>query len=54
VRRRAVEIKHGRIAMYATIGFIVSVYYKAPGYLSPSRGMMFSTLVAPPSARTLA
>eukprot|EP00435_Cladocopium_sp_Y103_P061801 s1033_g23.t1 len=41
-RRRAVEIKHGRIAMYATIGYIVPEYYKFPGYLSPSLGLKFS------------
>eukprot|EP00434_Breviolum_minutum_P034576 symbB.v1.2.030608.t1/scaffold3404.1/size57568/2 len=41
-RRRAVEIKHGRIAMYATIGYIVPEYYKFPGYLSPSLGLKFA------------
>lgn len=41
-RRRAVEIKHGRIAMYATIGYIVPEYYKFPGFLSPSLGIKFS------------
>jgi len=41
-RRRAVEIKHGRIAMYATIGYIVPEYYKFPGFLSPSLGLKFS------------
>ena len=33
-RRRAVEIKHGRVAMYATIGYIVPEYYKFPGALA--------------------
>ena len=32
-RRRAVEIKHGRVAMYATMGYIVPEYYKFPGGL---------------------
>jgi len=41
-RRRAVEIKHGRISMYATIGYIVPEYFKFPGYLSPSQGIQFS------------
>jgi light-harvesting complex I chlorophyll a/b binding protein 1 len=41
-RRRAVEIKHGRIAMYATIGYIVPEYYKFPGFLSPSLGLKFA------------
>ena len=37
-RRRAVEIKHGRVAMYATMGYIVPEYYKFPGALA--RNMM--------------
>merc|ERR1719264_1233004 len=41
-RRRAVEIKHGRICMYATIGYMVPEYYKFPGFLSPSQGLQFS------------
>merc|ERR1712012_487785 len=41
-RRRAVEIKHGRICMYATIGYMVPEYYKFPGYLSPSQGLQFA------------
>lgn len=41
-RRRAVEIKHGRISMYATIGYIVPEYFKFPGYLSPSLGLKFA------------
>merc|ERR1712151_1439813 len=40
-RRRAVEIKHGRICMYATIGYMVPEYYKFPGYLSPSQELKF-------------
>merc|ERR1719471_1137009 len=41
-RRRAVEIKHGRVCMYATIGYMVPEYYKFPGYLSPSQGLQFA------------
>jgi len=41
-RRRAVEIKHGRISMYATIGYIVPEYFKFPGYLSPSLDLKFT------------
>ncbi|CAE7832210.1 FCPF [Symbiodinium sp. CCMP2592] len=41
-RRRETEIKHGRVAMYATIGYIVPEYFKWPGFLSPSLGLKFS------------
>jgi hypothetical protein len=41
-RRREVEIKHGRVSMLATIGYIVPEYYKFPGYLSPSQGIKFA------------
>jgi len=41
-RRRAVEIKHGRICMLACIGYIVPEYFRWPGYLSPSEGLKFS------------
>merc|ERR1711974_545154 len=41
-RRRAVEIKHGRICMYATIGYMVPEYFKFPGYLSPSSSLKFA------------
>merc|ERR1719262_1030006 len=40
-RRREVELKHGRVSMLATIGYIVPEYYKFPGYLSPSEGLKF-------------
>merc|ERR1711933_478116 len=39
MRRRSVELKHGRVCMAATIGYIVPYYYKFPGYLSPSEGV---------------
>merc|ERR1712050_52732 len=41
-RRRSVELKHGRVCMAATIGYIVPEYYKFPGYLSPSAGVKFA------------
>merc|ERR1719210_245685 len=40
-RRREVELKHGRVSMFATIGYIVPEYFKFPGYLSPSAGLKF-------------
>merc|ERR1712066_1035097 len=40
-RRREVEIKHGRVSMLATIGYMVPEYVKLPGYLSPSTGLKF-------------
>jgi len=40
-RRRSVELKHGRVSMAATIGYIVPEYYKFPGMLSPSQGVAF-------------
>merc|ERR1712061_570307 len=41
-RRREVEIKHGRVSMFATIGYIVPEYFKFPGELSPSAGLKFA------------
>jgi len=41
-RRRAVELKHGRVSMYACIGYFVPEYTKFGGYLSPSMGLKFS------------
>merc|ERR1712046_213109 len=39
-RRRETEIKHGRVCMIATIGFMVSsLGYRFPGELSPSTGI---------------
>merc|ERR1719436_1977550 len=41
-RRRGTELKHGRISMYACIGYIVPEYFKFGGYLSPSAGLKFA------------
>merc|ERR1712194_564946 len=46
-RRREVEIKHGRVCMIATIGFMVtSLGYRFPGELSPSTGVSFEKVPA--------
>merc|ERR1719362_1228944 len=42
-RRRETEIKHGRISMLATIGYITPDFTgKLGGYLSPSQGLTFA------------
>merc|ERR1719373_853819 len=42
-RRRCVELKHGRISMLATMGYITpEITGKLPGYLSPSMGLKFA------------
>jgi len=41
-RRRAVELKHGRLCMFASIGMLwPDVFGKFDGYLSPSQGLRF-------------
>merc|ERR1711879_641032 len=40
-RRRETEIKHGRVSMFACIGYIVPYYFKFPGYLSPKSELSF-------------
>merc|ERR1719401_828349 len=40
-RRRVTEIKHGRVAMLATMGYITPEFYKWPGYLSPAAGLKY-------------
>jgi len=40
-RRREVELKNGRVAMFATLGYIVPEYFRWPGYLSPSADVTF-------------
>merc|ERR1719174_2180247 len=44
LRRREVKIKHGRISMLATIGYIVPEYFKFPGDLSPEKGVSFASI----------
>merc|ERR1719330_2083086 len=41
-RRREVELKNGRVAMFATMGYITPEFYKLPGFLSPSAGLKFA------------
>merc|ERR1719310_612400 len=42
-RRRQTELKHGRISMLATMGYITpEITGKLPGNLSPSAGLKFS------------
>merc|ERR1712232_1186465 len=44
-RRRSVEIKHGRISMLATMGYMTpEITGKFPGYLSPSSGLKFEDI----------
>eukprot|EP00931_Biecheleriopsis_adriatica_P036678 TRINITY_DN2109_c0_g1_i7.p1 TRINITY_DN2109_c0_g1~~TRINITY_DN2109_c0_g1_i7.p1 ORF type:complete len:266 (-),score=51.67 TRINITY_DN2109_c0_g1_i7:535-1332(-) len=44
-RRRATELKHGRISMLATMGYITpEITGKFPGYLSPSMGLKYSDI----------
>merc|ERR1712050_581675 len=44
-RRRAVELKHGRVCMLATMGYITpELTGKLPGYLSPSLNLKFADI----------
>merc|ERR1712228_302733 len=44
-RRRSTEIKHGRVSMLATMGYITpEVAGKFPGFLSPSKGLAFEDI----------
>merc|ERR1719517_69213 len=44
-RRRQTELKHGRISMLATMGYITpELTGKWPGYLSPSMGIKFADI----------
>merc|ERR1712241_936458 len=43
-RRRATELKHGRVSMLACLGYITPEYFKFPGYCSPSAGLQFAEI----------
>eukprot|EP00411_Alexandrium_monilatum_P021669 CAMPEP_0175204854 /NCGR_PEP_ID=MMETSP0093-20121207/11789_1 /TAXON_ID=311494 /ORGANISM="Alexandrium monilatum, Strain CCMP3105" /LENGTH=464 /DNA_ID=CAMNT_0016497955 /DNA_START=69 /DNA_END=1463 /DNA_ORIENTATION=- len=43
-RRRVTELKHGRVSMLATIGYMVPESYRFPGYLSPSEDLKFADM----------
>merc|ERR1712134_180589 len=44
-RRRQTELKHGRISMLATMGYITpEIVGKLPGSLSPSKGLAFADI----------
>jgi len=43
-RRREVELKNGRVAMFATLGYIVPEYFRWPGMLSPSEEVPFASV----------
>ena len=44
-RRRTVELKHGRIAMLACMGYMTpEITGKFPGYLSPSMDLKFADI----------
>lgn len=43
-RRRATELKHGRVSMLACMGYITPEYFKFPGYCSPTKGVAFADI----------
>jgi len=43
-RRREAEIKNGRVAMIACIGYITAEYVRWPGYCSPSNDLKFTDI----------
>merc|ERR1712203_417877 len=43
-RRRATELKHGRVSMLACMGYITPELFKLPGYLSPTQGVNFADI----------
>jgi hypothetical protein len=42
LRRRGVEIKHGRVAMLACLGYIVPYFGRLPGYLTLDKSVKFA------------
>lgn len=44
MRRRETEIKHGRVAMWAAMGYIVPEYFRWPGYCSTSEKLAFTDI----------
>jgi len=43
-RRRATELKHGRVAMIACVGYITPEFFRWPGFCSPSSQLEFSEI----------
>merc|ERR1711920_354021 len=43
-RRHVTEIKHGRVSMWACLGYITPEYFKWPGFCSPSKGLAFADI----------
>merc|ERR1712061_259590 len=43
-RRRATELKHGRVSMLACLGYITPEYFKFPGYCAPSSNLAFADI----------
>jgi len=43
-RRRETELKHGRVAMIACIGYITPEFVRFPGFCSPSQQLEFSSI----------
>jgi len=43
-RRREAELKNGRVAMFATMGYIAPEWTRWPGYASPSTDLKFSDI----------
>merc|ERR1740139_169812 len=41
-RRRETELKHGRVAMFACVGYILPEFYRFPGYCSTSEKLPFT------------
>jgi len=43
-RRRQEELKNGRVAMWATLGYIIPEYVRFPGFCDPSSGLKFTDI----------